>query len=126
MTPKFKANVTGRYEWSLGDFKAHLQGALAYQSSSTADLRVDAPDPVTGAFVPVAAALGKQRAFTTVDFTTGVAKDSWFIELSLLNAFDTRADEYRYAECTPQVCGSEPYIGTNRPRTIALKFGQKF
>ena len=126
VTPKFKANVTGRYEWSLGDFKAHLQGALAYQSSSTADLRVDAPDPVTGAFVPVAAALGKQRAFTTVDFTTGVAKDSWFIELSLLNAFDTRADEYRYAECTPQVCGSEPYVGTNRPRTIALKFGQKF
>ena len=126
VTPKFKGNVTGRYEWNLGDFRAHLQGALAYQSSSTADLRVVAPDPITGVFKPVAAALGKQRAFTTVDFTTGVAKDSWFIELSLLNAFDTRADEYRYAECTPQVCGSEPYIGTNRPRTIALKFGQKF
>ena len=126
VTPKFKANATARYEWDAGPFRAHLQGSLQGQTFSWADLRVIAPDPVTGVEKPLRAALGQQRGFVTTDFTAGVSKDNWFIDLSLTNAFDTRADLYRYAECTPQVCGSEPYIGTNRPRTIAIKFGQKF
>ena len=126
MTPKFKASATARYAWDIGSLRAHLQGSVQGQTFSWADLRVVAPDPITGEIKPIRGALGKQAGFATADFTAGVAKGNWFIDLSLSNAFDTRAQLYRYAECTPQVCGSEPYIGTNRPRTIALKFGQKF
>lgn len=126
VTPKFKASATARYAWDIGAFRAHLQGSVQGQTFSWADLRVVAPDPITGVMKPIRGALGKQAGFATADFTTGVAKDNWFIDLSLTNAFDTRAQLYRYAECTPQVCGSEPYVGVNRPRTIAIKFGQKF
>ncbi len=62
----------------------------------------------------------------TLDLTAGVAHGNWFFDVSLLNATDTRADLYRFDECTPQVCGAEPYILTNRPRTLAIKFGQSF
>jgi outer membrane receptor protein involved in Fe transport len=136
VTPKFKATATARYEWNVGGFRAHLQGSVSGQTFAWADLRLTAPDPILCNLnvspiapcpqEPVRSALGKQRGFATADFTTGIAKDNWFIDLALTNAFDTRADLYRYAECTPQVCGSQPYIGTNRPRTISVKFGQKF
>jgi outer membrane receptor protein involved in Fe transport len=136
VTPKFKATLTARYEWEVGPFKAHLQGDVSGQTFSWADLRLGAPDPVlcdlsgstipVCAFKPVRSALGKQRGYAITNFTTGLDRGAWWVELSLLNAFDTRADLFRYAECTPQVCGSEPYINTNRPRTIALKIGQRF
>ncbi|MEO8813599.1 MAG: hypothetical protein ABI376_11930, partial [Caulobacteraceae bacterium] len=77
-------------------------------------------------YVPVRGALGLQQAYTTADFSAGISHAKWSIDLLLTNAFDTRAQLYRYAECTIQVCGANPYIVTNRPRTIALRFGQKF
>ncbi|HWD28000.1 MAG TPA: TonB-dependent receptor [Rhizomicrobium sp.] len=125
-TPKFKTNWTARYEFPLLDFTAHVQGSLVYQSGSWSDLRVEAPNPVTGVFVPIRAALGRQDAYTTADFTLGIDNEKWAAELFILNAFDTRADLYNYAECTVQVCGAEPYRVPNQPRTIGLKFSEKF
>ena len=115
VTPKFKANLTARYEWDINDIKAHLQGAVVYQGDSWSDLLT--ADRQT---------LGVQQAYTTADFTAGLAKNNWTLELSILNAFDTRAQMYRYAECTIAVCGAESYVLPNRPRTIGLKWGQKF
>jgi iron complex outermembrane receptor protein len=70
--------------------------------------------------------LGKSPAFTTADFVAGVSRDNWVLDLSLLNAFDTRAELGRYGECTPGTCGFQTYILPARPRTIALTFSQKF
>jgi outer membrane receptor protein involved in Fe transport len=135
VTPKFKGSAVARYEWDWMGTRAHLQAAGTYQGSAWADLRVGAPDPITCVlnpvipscpFLPVRGALGKQRAFATLDLTAGIQKDNWFLEASLTNATDTRGDAYRYSECTPQVCGAQPYIGVNRPRMIAIKFGQNF
>ncbi|HEY4940431.1 MAG TPA: TonB-dependent receptor [Rhizomicrobium sp.] len=125
-TPKFKTNWTARYEFPFENFLGHVQAGLVYQSSSWPDLRVIAPNPVTTLETPIRAALGLQRPFTTIDFTTGIETDRWALELSILNAFDERADLYRYAECTTQICSAEPYIATNTPRTIGLRFSQKF
>jgi len=134
VTPRFKANATARYEFDVAAAHAHMQGSLVYQGASWSDLLIQAPLPPTvdssvpgsGIYVPVRAALGQQKAYTTVDLNFGFEKDNWSVDLSLLNAFDTRAQLYRYAECTVQICGAEPYVVTNRPRTIALKIGTKF
>ena len=115
VTPKFKANATARYEFDVGMMRAHFQGAVVGQTGSWADLRTTERG-----------ILGQQKGYTTLDLSTGLAQDNWSLELSLLNASDTRADIYRYAECATQVCGPETYIVTNRPRTVAIKFGQKF
>ena len=126
-TPKFKTNWTARYEFPIDGFVAHIQGGLVYQSKSFPDLRTVAANPVDNTILdPINGALGVQRAFTTADFTLGIENDFWAVELSILNAFDERADLYRYAECTTQICGAEPYIATNTPRTIGLRFSQKF
>ena len=126
VTPPLKANLVARYEWNINDVKAHLQGSVVYQSSSWSDLLTQAPNPVTGVYDPIRSALGEQAAYATADFTAGLTKSNWSLELSLLNAFDTRAQLYRYAECTIQVCAAERYVVPNRPRTNGLRFGQKF
>ena len=116
ITPKWKLNATARYQWSLwDDLTAHVQGSLVHESGRWADLRIFERN-----------LLGKVQAFTTFDLTTGIERDSWSLELALLNAFDDRDEQGRYAECTTGTCGFQTYILPGRPRTIALTFSQKF
>jgi iron complex outermembrane receptor protein len=115
VTPYFKGNATARYEFNVGDFGAHVQGSVVYNGSTWNDLRTTERG-ITG----------KDPAYTIVNFTTGVAKDNWELELALDNAFDERAQLYRFSECTPTVCGPQTYIIPNRPRTVSVRFGQKF
>lgn len=113
ITPKIKANATVRYEFPWGDYDAHIQGAFVYQGRSWGDLRLVQRDE-----------LGRLRAFAQADFTAGLSRDSWKVELSVLNAFDKRGDVYRYVECPS--CGAQPYYRPTRPRTIAISFGKSF
>jgi outer membrane receptor protein involved in Fe transport len=122
VTPLFKGNITARYEWPIGAITAHVQAVGNYQTSSWSDLLT--ADRQT---------LGLQQAFATVDLNAGIARDNWTLDLSLLNASDTRAQLYRYDECTVSVCGltvpGTPrgiYIVPNRPMTFSIRFGQKF
>jgi len=115
VTPKFKSNLTARYSFGFGEFDAFAQGAAVYQGSSFADL-LDTDR----------ALLGEQAAYTIADFSAGLAKNNYSFELYLNNAFDERAELYKYAQCANDVCGVNPYIITNQPRTVGLKFGQKF
>jgi outer membrane receptor protein involved in Fe transport len=126
VSPKYKGNITGRYQWNIGDFLAHVQASLSGQSASQPDLRIEVPNPVTGVETPIRSALGKQPGYMTVDFTAGVEQDSWHAELFIENAFNSYGDIFTYAECTTQVCEHEPYITPITPRTIGIKFGQKF
>jgi outer membrane receptor protein involved in Fe transport len=115
ITPKWKGDVSARYEFDADGFKAHVQGALNFQSSSWADLR-SFERGVTG----------EQPGYAVANFAAGFGRDSWTAELTLDNAFDERAELYRYSECTASVCGPETYVIPNRPRMIALHFGQRF
>ena len=126
VSPKYKGNITGRYQWNIGDFLAHVQASLSGQGSSWPDLRIEEPNPVTGVETPIRSALGKQPGYMTVDFAAGVEEDNWHVELFIENAFDSYGDLFTYAECTTQVCEHEPYISPITPRTIGIKFGQKF
>ncbi|HXL99623.1 MAG TPA: TonB-dependent receptor, partial [Rhizomicrobium sp.] len=115
ITPLWKVNATARYEWMIGDFRAHVQGSAVHQSGTWSDLRI--ADRTL---------LGKNQAFTTFDFTTGIERDNWSLELNVQNIFDERGQLGRYAECTPGTCGFEPYILVAQPRTIGLTLSQKF
>jgi outer membrane receptor protein involved in Fe transport len=114
VTPKFKANLTARYGFAVGTLDAHLQGSLIYQGRSRSAL-LSADEAV----------LGKQGAYGLADFSAELGRDQWSVQLFVNNAFDERADSYRYTECDTSIC-TKNYIVTNRPRTIGLKFGQEF
>lgn len=115
VTPKFKANLTARYAFSLRDWDAYVQGSFVGQTSNWTDLRLKEREII-----------GQQKGYTTVDLSTGVDKDGLSISVYLKNAFDKRASLNRYAECAESVCGTQYYIVPNQPRTIGVKLGRTF
>jgi outer membrane receptor protein involved in Fe transport len=116
VTPKFKANLTARYGFGIGQHDAHLQGTYAYQSMSASALLQSDRD-----------VLGDQKAYGVVDLSAGIDMGSISMEVFASNVFDKRADLYRYAECDSSKCGATAtYIVPNMPRMIGVKFGQKF
>lgn len=124
VTAKFKANALARYEFPLGDLKAHVQGAMVYEGRRTTDLRT-----------AESAIKGDLPSYTTFDFTAGVEKDQWSLELYAVNAFDKRGYSTVGIQCTESVCGDPDgvtaigpklYRTAVQPRTIGLRIGRKF
>jgi len=115
VTPKFKANLTLRQEFQLGSWDSFWRASLIHKGKSRADLR-DFENSI----------LGDQPGYEVVDFSAGVSKGSYSFELFVNNVFDEQGMLYRYVQCAEAVCGAQPYVVTTPPRTIALKFSQKF
>ena len=116
VTPEFKGNLSARYDFALGGWDAHLQGVIAYLGDRWADLRTEQRE-----------ILGKVEAYTIADFTAGIARDGYRLELFVNNAFDERGQLDRWAQCDASVCGLQgTYITPIMPRTIGLRFGQRF
>jgi iron complex outermembrane recepter protein len=115
-SPKFKGNLTARYQFHVAGLNAFVQGAFAYQASAWPDLRLKQR-----------AALGEESPFGVVDFATGFTQGRSSLELFVNNVLDKRAEITRYAECNPTLCAPvATYIAVNQPLTIGLRFGQKF
>jgi iron complex outermembrane receptor protein len=115
VTPRFKANLTGRYKFQMGSLDSHFQASAVHNGDSRSALLPSESD-----------ALGMQEAYTLVDLTFGIEKDAWEAELFVDNAFDERKKLSNYTECTVDICGGITYSIMTHPRTIGLKFNQKF
>ncbi|WP_309643825.1 TonB-dependent receptor, partial [Phenylobacterium sp.] len=114
VTPKFKGNLTARYEWPVGEMDAHVQGALVYNGSNFPDLTI-----------ADRAVIGKVPSYSTVDLTAGLDKGSWRVEAYVKNLLDEDGQIDRSVQCASSVC-STVYVSRIRPRTIGLRFGQSF
>jgi iron complex outermembrane recepter protein len=114
VSPRLKANLIARYQFPFAGVDAHLQGALVSQS-----------DVVPALEVKNVQALGKQPAYSSFDFTAGLAHARWTAEFYIDNAFDKRGEQSRYSACSPSVC-TNTYVWPIRPRSIGLSFSQKF
>ena len=121
VTPTFKGNLIARYSWDVGSYAATVQGSYVYQNDVEAELL-----PSNRQYS------GKQAAFGVADFSGEVRRGPYTLTLYVNNAFDERAELYKYQECATQVCGFEvgspytTYTGTNQPRTFGLIFRQEF
>ena len=114
VTPKFKGNLTARYQWTIGEMDAHVQGSVVHTGANYPDLR--ASDR---------AVIGKLGAYTTFDFTAGVEQGSWRVELYAKNLFDENGALDKFVQCASSVC-TRVYDIPIRPRTVGLRFGQSF
>lgn len=114
VTPKFKGNLTGRYEFQLSSFDAHLQASAIHVGKRWADLRLAERE-----------LLGELDAYTTVDVSAGVENGTYSLELFVDNVADERGELTRFTQCAEATC-LQPYIVPVRPRTFGLRFGQKF
>lgn len=120
VTPKFKGNLTARYEFSLGGLDAHFQGSIVHNGESSSALLPSENE-----------VLGDQDSYSLVDFSFGIQREKWSAELFIDNAFDERAALYRYSECDVTICTNPladgiRYSVMTRPRMVGLKFSQKF
>jgi iron complex outermembrane recepter protein len=126
VTPDFKANLTGRYEFDLNGWNAYAQGSLVYSAGVSLDLRSVESDII-----------GRLPSYTLVDLSTGFEAGTVTVDFYLNNAFDDRAVIARSTECQiatgatqvpPRValCGQQPYDTPSQPRTIGVRVSQRF
>jgi iron complex outermembrane recepter protein len=113
VSPKFKGNVTARYLFAIGDYEAHLQGALIYQSNV-----------LTSALPSEQVTLGILPPYGTADFAAGLERGPYSLETYVTNAFDKRTQNSRFINCT--ACSPLVYITPGQPRMFGVRFGQKF
>ena len=119
ITPRFKGTATARYTWPMGAGKAHVQGSIAYQGSSSVDVR---QDPFGDGTNPNDL-FGRVKSSTLVDLFAGYDWQNYTFELFTTNVFDERNQLSRILACG--AC-DRVHIIPGRPRTIGLRVGAKF
>lgn len=115
VSAKLKGNVIARYMFPMGGFDSHLQGAVVHEGERDSDM--DQRDNAIRGGVP---------AYTTVDLSAGIAKETWSVELFIKNATDEDAPIYLSAQCVATTCGSQNYGVRFRPRTVAIRYTKDF
>jgi iron complex outermembrane receptor protein len=124
ITAKFKGNMIARYEFPLGSWDAHVQGALAHIGKRRSDLRTFEND-LKGDF----------KAYTTFDMSVGVKKDNLRFELFATNLFDSRGVVNSGVQCLETTCGDPDGISSTggvfydtviKPRLIGVRAGFDF
>jgi outer membrane receptor protein involved in Fe transport len=121
-SPKFQGNIRARYEWNVGDYKAHVQVGGNYVSSMWSQpATYSLGDAPPNNIIPTTTLLRYlQPAYGTVDAAIGVAKDNWYAEIYGANLSNSNASMFTSAA---QFIKSEVPL---RPRVIMIKVGAKF
>jgi hypothetical protein len=114
VTPEFKANLTARYTFQLGGNDAFVQAAGVYEGSRWAALETVDRE-----------ALGKIDSYTLLDLSAGIQKGPYNVGIYVNNVFDSTGEITRGVEALVSL-GAPVYGYPSRPRTIGIKFGQKF
>lgn len=121
---KFKGNAVARYEFPVGDWDAHIQGALSHIGKRRSDLRTF-ENALKGDF----------GAFTTFDMSVGAKKGNYRVELFATNLFDSNGILDSTVQCLETTCGDPDGVSASggifydypiRPRLIGLKVGMDF
>ncbi len=113
ISPKFKGNFVSRYTFGFGDgWDGNVQAAMVYQTRTAQALKL-----------ADAALVGDTPAYGLLDLSGGVEKNGMDIQLFINNATDKRAEVSRFVQSGSSL---QPYVIPMPPRTIGIKFGQKF
>jgi iron complex outermembrane receptor protein len=115
VAPDVKFDMTARYEFTLGNWDAFLQGGASYVGDRSIDIRNSE-----------AAVIGELPDYWTADFSTGISQDGLSLSLFIDNIFDERGIAGRYTECAILTCGGVQYDVVVRPMTGGIRIGRKF
>ncbi|PZN95912.1 MAG: TonB-dependent receptor [Alphaproteobacteria bacterium] len=113
--PRFKGSSSVRYDTDFGGYASYLQVAALYQTGATQDLNETN-----------AALYGDTSGFVSFDFSAGIRKDSWSIDLFINNAFDKRGELTRNTFCSIDFCANSARTFTIRPQFFGIRVGQRF
>ena len=110
--PDFKANLSTRYSFQIGDLDGYAQAYWVYTGSSYNSL--------VGSGATETRARKKQHAYDILNVAIGFEQGNWGVELFVRNIADERAEVFKNA------FSYDSRITTNRPRTIGLRWRQEF
>lgn len=113
--PKFKGTSSIRYDTQMGDMDAYVQGAALYQTSATQDLNVFNNN-----------LYGNTSGFVSFDFSAGIKKNNWTLDVFLQNAFDKRGELTRNTFCSITFCSESARTFTIRPQFFGMRWGQRY
>jgi iron complex outermembrane recepter protein len=121
-SPTFQGNIRARYEWNVGDYKAHVQVGGNYVGGMWSQPATYAlGDSPGNNIVPTTTLLRYyQPAYGTIDASIGIAKDKWFAEIYGTNLANSNASVFTSAA---QFIKSEVPL---RPRVVMIKVGANF
>lgn len=128
VAPDLKLDMTARYEFTLGNWEAFLQGGASYVGERETSILTDGADSD-------AALLGTLEEYWTTDVSAGIEQNGLSITLFVDNLFDERGVTGRYTECATSVCGAAPlgdalegsyYEVVTRPLTGGVRIGRRF
>ena len=108
--PKTQFTAIARYTDDIADFPAFAQIALSYTGKSWSSIE--------------AASRHEQKDYTLVNLSAGIDGDDWSVGLFADNLFDTRA-QISYND-PGYYSVNDTSFSTNRPRSLGIRFGQKF
>jgi outer membrane receptor protein involved in Fe transport len=113
--PKFKGTATARYDFDLGGHDSYIQGSLLQQGGARQFLATSDD-----------AAVGRTKAFTTIDFSAGMKFGDALVEAYIQNAFDRRGIASKNTFCAPTYCGIYARSYPIKPQLFGLKVSQRF
>ncbi|MEO0031078.1 MAG: hypothetical protein RIS94_836 [Pseudomonadota bacterium] len=125
--PKFKGTTSIRYDTEIGSYSAYIQGAALYQTSATQDLNVynnnllNCPD-LASTLTTTCATPG----FLSFDFSAGIKKDKWALDLFLQNAFDRRGILTTNTFCSITFCAGSSRNFPIKPQFFGMKMSVKY
>jgi iron complex outermembrane receptor protein len=115
VVPKFKGNIVVRYTaGAIGDVTPYAQAAYVYQTQTAPQLQVD-----------IDQILGMMPAYGILDLAAGAHINNFSVELICNNCGDKRAQFSRFANTNP-LNDNQVYIIPAQPRTLGIKFSQRF
>ncbi|HEX7874335.1 MAG TPA: TonB-dependent receptor [Sphingobium sp.] len=130
---KFKGTTSIRYDTEISGYRSYIMGAASYQTSTTQDLNVQNNNllacPGTVADANAATAAGRvctTPGFVSFDFSAGIKKDNWHLDLFIQNAFDRRGNLTTNTFCSITFCSGSARSFPIRPQFMGIKFGQSF
>ncbi|MCP4047038.1 MAG: TonB-dependent receptor, partial [Gammaproteobacteria bacterium] len=119
--PKLQLTGIWRSNFDMGSLPGFFQASLAYTGTRWNDLDI--------LNIP---ARQEMDSYTLLNLSAGIEKDSWTLSLYVNNLFDERAEidiadpGYGGLSNLPRPPGHVWTTMTNRPRTIGIRFGQRF
>ncbi len=104
--PEFQGNLRARYEWDMGEYRAHIMPQIVHSGESYTDI--------------IEINKIQLESWTTAALSAGIAKDNWRMEAYVDNLTNEAA----------QYSGNFTYdrsrVSLARPRTVGVRVGVDF
>lgn len=113
--PRFKGQLSARYEGDLGSLNDFAQVTMHAQTLSTSNL-----DTYKNSL------LGNTPGFVSFDFSTGVSKDNWTLTAFIENVFDRRGELSKNTFCAIEYCSGSSRTMPIKPQYFGLKYSMRY